>query len=516
MLLTAALAASAQPQAQPQPQAQTKPQGQAAYMSQAYVDTTVMRALYILNESASGYSVNNNRQTQAVERAKAVLDDLRKRAKGDPNERYALMRISEVEMQIALELEEIRKIEQDRRTLAANQLVTQYNAEVGKLRPDFATMRGLYRRMAEVDTRQANNMADSYNKRYKQISREATHSLEKALAANDFDIARRELEYCEKNKNYLMISSAQLAAQRERLERIQSAHGDLPRVTAQLDDSEKAYREFRLSECRMYLNMANNRLGEIRAHIPAKDAGAATARAQRLIRALDSREDSLVNIAMGVLNKQGPDAAVEYLHEVLQKRMSLSPERASIVDQAIMQARPERAPSAESNIKMVDAPDIGASDNREMALIQDRARYRAQERADSVRQVKNKAASIKENIYMLIENKRQKDASRLFANEKAFLSSVLDKSDFRMLEQSVSSGTRVAASAPANKDKARAELYTARIYALIERNEIKEAFKRFKQYRKPLNKHLDSETFQMLELTVTQSYEHMAKNSKRR
>jgi len=509
LALTALLAASASAQTAPSAAAPAAPK---VYMSQTYVDTTIMRALYVLNEASASYTMNNNAQANAVTRARAILTDLKQKAKGDPNERYVAMKVLEVEQQIFFEEEEMRRISEDKRILTANDLIRQYNAEANKFRPDFAMVRGIFRRMQEVDTRQANNIADHYNKRYRQVSQEALYSLEKALNSNDAMIAKRELEYCEKNKNYLMINGAQLASQRARLDRLQGAATDMPRILAAIDAGEKAYREYRLSESRASLTMAQNRLNEIREHLPSKEGTEAAVRAAAAINVLDFREDSLVKLNLAVLDKQGPDAAIEYLQDVLQKRMNISSERSSVVDQAILRVRPERA--LESKVKMIEADTAGSQKDYEAVLgVQNKAMRRAQERADSLRKVRDKVANVSNNIYTLLQHNKSKDAMRLLNKERAFLSSAMDKSAFATLETAVQNGDRAAAAARANLDKnrERAEDYTARIYKLVEQNNVKEAYKRFQKYRKPLGKYLDREAFQMLELTVTQSYEQAGK-----
>jgi len=467
-----------------------------------------MRALYVLNEASTHYSMSSSAQANAVNRARSILNDLKQKAKGDPNERYVAMKVLEVESQIYLEEEEMRRIAEDKRILTSNQLITQYNAEANKYRPDFAMVRGIFRRMQEVDTRQANNIADHYNKRYRQVSQEALYSLEKALNSNDAAIARRELEYCEKNKNYLMISSSQLVSQRARLDRLQGASTDMPRVLAALDAGEKAYREYRLSESRASLTMAQNRLNEIREHLPSKEGAEAAARAERAMNALDIREDSLVKLNLAVLDRQGPDAAIEYLQDVLQKRMNISSERASLVDQAIMRVRPERA--LESKVKMIETDTSGSQKDYEAVLgVQNKAMRRAQEKADSLRKVRDRVANLSNNIYTLLQQNNYKPATRLFNKEREFLASAMDKSAFATLESYVQNGDRAAAAARANLDKnrGRAEEDMARIYGLVEQNNVKEAYKRFNKYRKHLGKYLDREAFQMLEITVTQSYE---------
>jgi len=496
LTLVSARAAHAQP-----PRSGTQNSG---YMTQTFVDTTILRAFYVLNATSSQYTPGSNRQQHAINQAKKILENLKQSAKGDPNERYALMKMQEVEAQIFLEEEELRRIQADRNILVANKLVIDYNAEVAKPRPDFQAMRGLFLRMAEVDTRQANRLADSYNKRHRSIAQEAQHSLEKALNAKDYALAKRELEYLDKNKNYLLISSAQLDRQRARLNSLSGAHTDVPKIVAELDAGERAYSEFKLSESRTSLTMAQNRVREVRGNLPQKEADALTVRAGRAIRLLDAREDSLVRVALGVLDVQGPDAAIDYFQEVLQRRMQLSQERSAIVDQAILTARPELALKLESKVAMVEVEENRGSGQESFSLIQDRARFRAQERADSIKVVKGRAKSISDNIYTLLGQRKTKDAERLFSREKVFLVSVLDKIDYDILDNSVRHGTNLSGP-DGDKNRERAQIYMTRIYKLIEDNNTREASARFKKYRKPLQKYLDIESFKMLEITVTHS-----------
>jgi hypothetical protein len=151
-----------------------------------------------------------------------------------------------------------------------------------------------------------------------------------------------------------------------------------------------------------------------------------------------------------------------------------------------------------------------------MAAIQQQARARAQVRADSIKAEKAKAEKISADIYTLLNKKRTKDATRMFDKEKPFLTSAMDKNALEMLELSINHGAQIANSIEDFiKHKNRALDYTARIYALIEKNEIREAHSRFNKYKKPLQKYLDKNTFQMLEMTVTQSYKQMGKKKKK-
>jgi len=474
---------------------------QGGYMSQTYVDTTILRAFYVLTEASGGFSPNANRQEHAIKHAKNILADLRRQAKGDPNERYAAMKIQEVEAQIFLEEEEMRQIRAERNQLVSNHLVIQYNGELSKARPDFATMRGLYLRMAEVDARQANNLASSYNKSHRYVAQEAQKALEKALAANDYAAAAREIEYIDKNKNYLQIPSSTLDAQRERVNRLSGAHSDLPHIITALEAGEAAYKGYKLSESRQNLTMAQNRLREIRASLQQKEANALTARIGLAIKALDRREDSLVSVALSVMDAQGPDAAIEYFQEVLQRRMQLSQERSAIVDQVILQARPDFTPKYESTVKMVDLDDHSGES---LSSMQDMARSRAQARADSLRVIRDRAANIRSTIYTLIDKNRKKDAERLFNRDKAFLASVLDKKEADLLDRSIKKGVNLTSPESVKKMET-AEVFRTRIHKLIEENHTKEAAKRFKKHRKNLQRYLDNESFKTLEAAVTQA-----------
>jgi len=467
-------------------------------LSQIYVDTTVMRALYVLNEAQSFTGMNNN-QENAIAQAKKILNRLKQEAKGDPNEKYALWKISEVEFQINLEEEEVRKIAAEKRLLTSNQLVLEYNAEVGKMRPDFAKLRGLHRRMMEVDRRQANNLADSYNKRYRTIAREAMNALEKAINANDFTLAKKELEYCEKNKNFLMISDTRLAAHKERIERMENSQQEIKLIGAEIDAAERAAQEFRLSESRTTLTMAKNRINDIKGVSP-KEAAALSARANRTLRTLDSREDSLVNVLMTVLNTQGHEAAIEYFNEVLQKRMNISNERASIIDQTIL--RTGTFKSNDSGPAIVEDFTSDAPDRTHLLTdMQQTARVRAQARADSLR-----AAALQTSIeiYLLFDRNKPKDAVMLFAKERPFLMSSMPKNSFELLQRCAAQArdAHTGKGPKVDKNKHKAQVTSGLIYALIETDKTRDAQERFQKNRRPLNRHLDREAFEMLELTV--------------
>jgi hypothetical protein len=324
-----------------------------------------------------------------------------------------------------------------------------------------------------------------------------------------------------------------------------------------------------------------------------------SARANKLIKDLDAREDSLVRAAIAVLEERGVDAAYKYLHDELQNKHSISYERAAVIDQIIINRSPQKAVNLESKhkVEMVEFPEESASNYDMLSSLEAKARWRAQEKADSLRMVQEKAEGISSNIYALIGKKKAGEAKKIFKKEQALLASMLERDSYAELERTVARGKlAVAKSAPPAKSVAaksapaaksggskksapaaksgsskksdpvvknsgskknaaksgsvaksggskkkngsvaksgaasagvapvavspaeqdiigrqKAQEIAVRLYAMVEREEIMEAHKRFQQTKEPLKKYLDADTYNMLEFTIIQTYNYVLK-----
>ncbi|MDD5674816.1 MAG: hypothetical protein PHC61_11670, partial [Chitinivibrionales bacterium] len=75
------------------------------YVQQSYVDSLVQDAFYGFNEAAAASSQADAKQKkqEAIAGAKEVAHKLRALAQNDPNQKYILWRLSELEGQIYLE-----------------------------------------------------------------------------------------------------------------------------------------------------------------------------------------------------------------------------------------------------------------------------------------------------------------------------------------------------------------------------------------------------------------------------
>lgn len=181
------------------------------YLAKDLIDSQIGRAFYVLAEAA-GMAGVGFRQKEAIDESKRIARRLREMAKGDPNERYIIWKVGELEAQIYLEerdlvLQQMQKGQQD-----INKLILRFNAEVGKSRPDFASLKRIHTLMDRLDVSKANEVASSFNKRWRAISREVLFSIEVNLMNRNLDKAKEELGYCLRNKAYLSISDSKYAS----------------------------------------------------------------------------------------------------------------------------------------------------------------------------------------------------------------------------------------------------------------------------------------------------------------
>ena len=228
------------------------------YLSKGFIDGSIGRAFYVLTEAASVAGVGF-RQREAIAEAKKIARNLRELAKGDPNERYVIWKVGELEAQIYLEerdlvLQQMQKGQQD-----VNQLIVRFNAEVGKSRPDFATLKRIHTLMSRLDVSKANEVASSFNKRYRAISKEVLYSIEKNLANRNLEKAQEELGYCLRNRSYLAISESQYSSIETRVVGLTFAAAEKPFIKAEVDSAFKCISANRISEARNLISSAKIR-----------------------------------------------------------------------------------------------------------------------------------------------------------------------------------------------------------------------------------------------------------------
>lgn len=541
------------------------------YLSKENVDTTIMKGFFVLTEAASSAGVGF-RQKDAIQTAKRLSRELREKAKGDPNERYILWKIGELEAQIRLEENDLLFQARQQNQISVNIYIAKYNVEVGKSRPDFAIMKKIHVEIGELDMNKANELADSYNKRYKAISREAMFSIEKSVLSGDVKKAKEELGYCLRNKTFLGISDSKYSQMENRVNALENALIEKPLIESEINSAETAIGRFDLNSARTYISSAKYRLQAIYQNLPSEMSTILSSKIENVNKKMVRKEDSLVNVNMSLLSQKGIKAADDYLQKVL-KPYGVSREKTAYVDSAILIiSSPEKNKMADEieNISLsTEEEDHTFNDIREIARRKAQAKVDSMNRAneailksmqlekeknDSIIAAQNEiihrefqrnqqiASSVTMEIYSLVEQNRISEAKNRFSSNQQNLKKFLINDAYEILEMTISqlsdepqkseqityivpdlssksapksnntsiSPQKVASSEQLKleENEKRAQQEVIGIYALLEKNQTKNAYNRFLSIKAPLKKYLSEEAFNVLEMTVTQANDY--------
>jgi hypothetical protein len=530
------------------------------YIGKDYIDTTVQRAIFMVNDAANTAGVGF-RQKEAIAQAKQIAKNLRAEVKGDPNERYAIWKVGELEWLIYLEEKDIvlQKVKQGQATL--QQLISSFNTEVGKPRPDFKSLARFRAQMADIDTRRVREIDALMARRSARVSHEATVAIEKALMCADPATAEQEFRYCLRNQKYLILADDKFDRLESRVSACQRSRDEMPLVKAGADSAGSFLKGNRLGEARDAIDMAKNRLVDIRGCAPVKEAGEYMARLNLCERDLGRQEDSLVRVNLELLKSPGgADAANLFLDNVLRKT-GVCHEKIARVDQAILAAAPSMSSSSASRGVSKVVGDVASSADGSgtdvFAEMRKKAKIRAQFKLDSLeierqerarlvqRQLdsieaeakktadlelqknQEQAKNIAAEIYGTLEKNKPRVAFDLFNTRKPFMHQYLMPEAFALLENTVlqaidpkwaelsldiaylsaaPAGAQALTETPkADKNREKAETIIASVYDMLERNDLKGAEKQFNREKSLLKDYLDKESYGVLAATVSQA-----------
>ena len=160
-----------------------------AYISQTAIDTLVQKAYYILN-STEEISRAALSKEEAIGQAKKIVQKLKGIAEGDRNKKYILWKTGELESQIYLEENGLLLEKGQKRQKAVNDIISRFNEELAKKRPDFSQLGQLCRQMKPLSASKAKELSASFDDRRKNIGREVVSSIDQAVDRGDFDKAR--------------------------------------------------------------------------------------------------------------------------------------------------------------------------------------------------------------------------------------------------------------------------------------------------------------------------------------
>lgn len=517
-----------------------------AYLPEAYIDTVVQRAFFGF-VAATQFSGSLYHQKQAIDDAKRVAQRLKRLARGDPNEKYVLWRVNELEHQIFLEEKEVLLKQMRRGQKIMNQLVVLFNKETGKRRPDFQNLHEITEQMAAVDCRKGDELDWLVRDRSKNISREVMYSIEKALISRDLSAARKELDYCNDNADYLTIQNSRHALLESRTAHLTDLETRKTVIKNELESIQQSLGRNMLRPAQFGLRRVRHRIGEVRSQLTYEGWHGLHKRLQLLDARLIHKEDSLVSVNMHILQSDGVDQAIDFMEFVL-RRCGVRTAKIAKVDQAVMATpAPYENKLDEGVMREIDAlAGVEEGDNGfSLAGVRAAAMKKARHVADSIhvveeekarvaagvrareearqQKVRKKAEKKLDNIYALLRKRKAKKAAALFTKKRDMLSKSIPGTELAIVEKELRRAqdelargksrkreraapdpAQVVSASTGNDGRLREEArgMIVRIYSLLEQGKITQARELFRLHRKSLDRHAYPEAYAMVSATL--------------
>jgi hypothetical protein len=495
------------------------------YLSKDYVDTVVQQAFYSLS-AAMNIPGAEFKQKMAIEEARRTAQKLKAMAAGDPNEKYVLFRVGELEQQLWLEEKDI-VLQKSRETpKLTNAVIDTFNMELGKKRPEFSNLARLTTRIDELsDQKKADEMRRSQAQRKTSISRELMYRFEKIYMSGDIDTARREFDYCFRNRASLSIPDASFEKISQKIKMQADAIKKKPVIEAALLHGNESLQKNLFKDAWPSINSARSMLDQVLGYLALSDWNTLDGKCRALLASVVRKEDSLVNVTVSLYNTKGSDQALTYIEKTL-KKLGVSQNRIAAASTYVL-SRGAELPKRDSVInREVDALSGGqAATEVTLDGIRERAKQKAKARADSIHTAEEaKAAMLVLDLYSLLERGKAEEAFNKFNTNLVSLETYVYPDALHTLSSSVTQAYQtwrdeksdleqmIATVAPSttaddlNASQEKASGHIAQIYAMLEQGKAKEAFSLFKKIRDKLKQYVCKEAFDMVETMVNQAY----------
>ncbi len=438
------------------------------YLSQGTIDSMVQRGVFVMmaSEEVAGFG---NRQQQALEGAKTIARNLRIIARTDPNSRYILWRVSELETEILLQEHGLKMENQNKKQKEVNQLVASFNAETARKRPDLRILFDICTKTEALDPNKSDELKELATKRGVDLTREIVGFLEVYLRDSKLDKAQENIDYCEKFKPFMPLSQTKYSQYVSQFKSNLSVKDERAIARTSVQRAGQLRLALSFGEAEAALESASKILARQTA---SGQSSSEVAKVNSMVSAervrLTASEDSIVGVALGLLHDAGLMAGFEYLDKTL-RPTGLPREKIALIDNALLQKALEMKRETESNIENKDVVAFIPVDVDGWAFLNDlmgSARGRAQQKTDSLRIITltQDLATLKKRrgsysrqdydarekelfselstlnaarIYALVEKKKQKEAADLFARNKKDFQKYMCKEAFESVASAV-------------------------------------------------------------------------------
>jgi hypothetical protein len=456
------------------------------YTSQTFIDTTIQKAYYNLN-AATDVSGMGMKMEDAISSAKQIANRLKTIAKGNPNEKYILWKVGELESQIYLEESGLLLEKNQKRQKLVNDLVAPFNAEIGKRRPDFSRLADIHNKALSIDHAKAFDFGTTLEDRKKNVRREAAASLEKAVTEGDFDLAWQELVYLKNNQEPLGISLTQYSIYAAKVQAKIKLDSEREFITGNANTIDALIAKNKFSEARNALGVLEDRVSGIQGLAMKTEWDRYFFRNKRLRESLERKEDSLVRVNTAILRDQGIVAADDYLEGVL-KKLGVFHEKIARMELAILEkAMAYRKLQDTAVVKQLASISTPAT-NDSSSLFSDlvgAAKKKAQEKADSAKLAQE-------------GNVRHTSAEELRLANMRVSQELKQKRDEEILKE----------------NKMKANKLIIDIYVLLDLKQTQKAYDEYTDHQAFLARHVFTASFVALDSTVNAEYAAFKKKKK--
>jgi len=522
------------------------------YLSQNYIDSTINEAYYGF-VSSSREAGGQYTQESAIRNAQNVITQLNRLAENDPNQRYILSRIYELEQQVLLEQEEVRLKNEYERVTEINRLVDIFNEELFLHQPSFAKLNALYFQVKILSIDHGNQFATNFNQKIKAVNSILQNEMGAAYRSGNYEQLEELYLYSVRNRKYLRIDIGQYNQWRAQIQAKRDAEYLQANIVMKVRLLEQMVADHRVAEARRNVEVLLKDLEGASEHLSESFIRSTETQLQNISSSVISCEDSLVTQNMNLISAGKADEAVEYMNNVLVSS-GVSAEKVSKVDRAILTGfGVERGTNAEvnqeiaslsastsltGNVGLFSMDDISAqikasADSLREAQIQEmndaRSHYQhANRRAFRAKAKENEkfeenvsdAKDILIEVEELLIKGEAEDASELLIDESDFLLEYADADQFITLRQQVNNTLGKSGSSDplitrmrtreTNKSNsnfvAKSAAITSDIYGAIEIQNIEKVAELFFWNEMFLEEHSSPKTFHALTKTVVNEY----------
>jgi hypothetical protein len=216
----------------------------------------------------------------------------------------------------------------------SNQIIADFNKEIGVDRPDFNLLNDLQNKLSETDSTASSQMARSINKQAESFRKILPDLIEQKMEENNFDIAYKELSYCRIHAKSIGFTKSDIARLEASLVSRSSIAESLRLIKVGFDSLKTYLDGAHFKDARRFESVIKDQLDYTKQEMLSIEWKRYFVNWQFSVKKINSKEDSCIQIAEKML-KNGNVLETGYLLDSLSKSGVL-PEKIAIVNKKLL------------------------------------------------------------------------------------------------------------------------------------------------------------------------------------